>query len=179
MADEVIEGQLIKEAIAGNRDALTKLIDSCKDISYNIALGIVKNREDAKDVVQESLMKVVMNIDRFRAESAFSTWLYKIVYNQSLRHIEKAKKQAGVDTEEYKTLFYREDDSKLTDARYAAILEQIEQLPERDKHIVILFYLGEKSIKDIHEITGMSISNIKVNLHRIRKKLSENLKAPL
>ena len=179
MANEVIQGQLIKAAIAGDRKALTKLIDSCKDISYNIALSIVRNSEDAKDVVQESLMKVIMNLDTFRAEAAFSTWLYRIVYNQCLRHIEKAKKQSRVDVEEYKSLFYRQDDSKLTDTRFASVLEQIDKLPDKDKHIVILFYLGEKSIKDIHEITDMSISNIKVSLHRIRKKLSENVKVRL
>jgi len=173
------DNRLIEDARAGNRDALTKLIDAHKDISYNIALSIVKDREDAKDVVQESLMRVVMNINRFRAEAAFSTWLYRIVFNESLHFVKNKKKEQGVDKEEYKFKFNPDDDSKITDARFAATLEQIDLLPERDKQVIILFYLGEKSIKEIGEITGMTISNIKVSLHRVRKKLSETVKIPL
>ncbi|HTF20712.1 MAG TPA: sigma-70 family RNA polymerase sigma factor [Chryseolinea sp.] len=166
---------LIKQAVAGNREALAKLIDAYKDIAFNIALSVVRNREDAKDIVQESLVKVVVYIDRFREESAFSTWLYRIVYNESMRHVGQLSKRAGIDARELAWTFYREDDAQLADARYIEVMKQIDKLSERERQVVILFYLAEKSIKEISDITQMSISNIKVNLHRIRRKLSENL----
>ena len=173
------QSSLIKQAIAGNREALAKLIDAHKDIAFNIAISVVRNREDAKDIVQESLIKVVVHIDRFREESAFSTWLYKIVYNESLRHLEKASKRAGIDAEEFVWAFYREDDAHPSDARYIEVMRQVDKLSERERQLVILFYLAEKSIKEISNITQMSISIIKVNLHRIRKKLSEGLSTPI
>jgi RNA polymerase sigma-70 factor, ECF subfamily len=173
------DGQLIKEAIAGNREALTTLVELYKDISFNIALSIVRDREDAKDIVQESFIRVLKNVERFRNRSAFSTWLYRIVYNESLRHLEKLKRRLMLDVKEYKSVYGFDDDDQIHDARYTAVLEQIEKLTDKERHLIMFFYLGEKSIKEIQDITGMTSSNIKVNLHRIRKKLSENLNVPL
>jgi RNA polymerase sigma-70 factor (ECF subfamily) len=173
------DDQLIKEAIAGNREALTMLVEIYKDISFNIALSIVRDREDAKDIVQESFIRVLKNIEHFRNRSAFSTWLYRIVYNESLRHLEKLKRRLMLDVREYKSVYSFDDDDQMHDTRYTAVLEQIEKLTDKERHLIMFFYLGEKSIKEIQEITGMTSSNIKVNLHRIRKKLSENLNIPL
>jgi len=155
---------------------LSKLIDCYKDIAYNLAFSVVNNKGDAQDITQESFIKVITNISRFRNESGFTTWLYRIVYNESLQHLRKLKKQNHFDVHAYQEVFYNEDEKKATEERYLVLYEQIDKLSDKDKHIVILFYLAEKTIKEINAITGMSISSIKVNLHRIRKKLSENLK---
>ena len=84
-----MEPQIIKKAISGDSEALTKLIDKYKDIAYNLALSIVKNGDDAKDITQDSFLKVLENINRFRSDSKFSTWLYRIVYNQSIGFAKK------------------------------------------------------------------------------------------
>ena len=92
-----MESQIIKKAISGDSVALTKLVDKYKDIAYNLALSIVKNKEDAKDIAQDSFLRILENISRFRNDSNFSTWLYKIVYNQSIGFVKRENRTKMID----------------------------------------------------------------------------------
>jgi RNA polymerase sigma-70 factor (ECF subfamily) len=166
-----MESQTIKKAISGDSEALTILIDKYKDIAYNLALSIVKNREDAKDITQDSFLKILENINRFRSDSKFSTWLYRIVYNQSIGFVKRENRTNSVD---YSLLVETSDNYNQEDA-IQDLYKAINKLEDTDRNIIMLFYLAEKSIKEIAQITGLSISNIKVILHRARKKLVEKM----
>ena len=167
-----MESQIIKKAITGDSEALTVLIDKYKDIAYNLALSIVKNREDAKDITQDSFLKVLENINRFRSDSKFSTWLYKIVYNQSIGFAKKKNRTNSID---YLVLADTPVESEKQEDKIQDLYKAINLLADTDRNIIMLFYLAEKSIKEIAQITGLSISNIKVILHRARKKLFEKM----
>ncbi len=168
---------LVKKAIDGDADALSLLIDKYKNYAYNLAVSIVKNREYARDITQESFLKVLENISRFKNESKFSTWLYRIVYNESLKHNLEIKKTSQTSIESVDTAIYSEDKSSPENENLDEKLYQaIEKLENNERITVTLFYLGDKSIKEINIITGLSKPNIKVILHRARKKLFEYLK---
>jgi RNA polymerase sigma factor (sigma-70 family) len=169
-----MESQIIKKAIAGDSDALSILINKYKDIAYNLALGIVQNKESAKDITQESFLKVLENICRFRSDSKFSTWLYRIVYNQSIGFVQKVKPLNLLDNELSDSI----EHSELPESRnddYSELYKAIEMLEETERNVVMLFYLAEKKVKEISQITNLSPSNIKVILHRSRKKLQNNM----
>lgn len=169
-----MESQIIKKAISGDSDALSVLIDKYKDIVYNLALSIVKNKESAKDITQESFLKVLENIDRFRSDSKFSTWLYRIVYNQSIGFAQKEKTFNSLDNKLSDSIEYSElPESHKED--YSELYKAIEMLEDNERNVVMLFYLAEKNIKDISIITNLSLSNIKVILHRSRKKLQKKM----
>ena len=172
-----MDSVLVKKAIAGDSGALSQLIDKYKDNAYNLAISIVKDKESAKDITQDSLLKVLQNIHRFRNESKFSTWLYRIVYNESLQHILKIKKANLTDIESVKIEIIS-DDIPSAENEYLKVdlYQAIERLESNERHIILLFYLGEKSVKEINTITGLSKPNIKVILHRARKKLYKHLK---
>lgn len=167
-----MESQIIKKAISGDSEALTTLIDKYKDIAYNLALSIVKNREDAKDITQDSFLKVLENIHRFRSDSKFSTWLYRIVYNQAIGF---SKKESRSDTADYYVLVDTSAENDNQEDKIQELYKAINLLDDSDRNIIMLFYLAEKSIKEIVQITGLSVSNIKVILHRARKKLFEKM----
>ena len=169
-----MDSKTISKAISGDSEALTLLVNEYKDIAFNLALGIVKNKEDAKDITQDSFLKVLENITGFRNESKFSTWLYKIVYNQSMRFIQKTNSTNFIDIDSVKANDFSNYDSNGED-KYVELYQIIDQLEDNERNIVKLFYLAGKSIKDINSITGLSISNIKVILHRARKRLHEKL----
>jgi RNA polymerase sigma factor (sigma-70 family) len=174
-----MESVLIKNAIAGDSEALSLLINKYKNIAYNLATSIVKDKESAKDITQDSFLKVLENIYRFNNESKFSTWLYRIVYNESIQYIKKNQKASitDIDIESAKIENYTEEILTSEDQYLDLDLYQaIERLDENERNIILLFYLAEKSLKEINTITGLSISNVKVILHRSRKKLYENLK---
>ena len=86
-----MNSDIINKAVNGDTKALTTLINDYKDIAYNLAYTMVGNREDAKDIVQDSFLRVLGNIGKFRNESGFSTWLYRIVYNESLSFLKRNK----------------------------------------------------------------------------------------
>ncbi len=167
-----MESEIIKKAASGDAGALTFLIDKYKDVAYNLALSIVRNKEDAKDITQDSFLKVLEKIGSFRNDAKFSTWLYKIVYNRSIGFV-KAENRAGSlddvllvdDRNNY------EDQEEKTRELYRAI----NVLDDTGRHVIMLFYLAEKPIKEIARITGFSMANVKVILHRARKKLYEKM----
>lgn len=167
-----MESKIIKKAISGDSEALTTLIDKYKDIAYNLALSIVKNREDAKDITQDSFLKVLENIHRFRSDSKFSTWLYRIVYNQAIGF---SKKGSHSDTADYSVLVDTSTENEYQEHKIQELYKAINLLDDSERNIIMLFYLAEKSIKEIVQITGLSLSNIKVILHRARKKLFKKM----
>jgi RNA polymerase sigma factor (sigma-70 family) len=154
------------------------LIDKHKNYAYNLAVSIVKDKESAKDITQDSFLKVLENISLFKNESKFSTWLYRIVYNESLQHIREIKKAnltTNIESQEidrYSDERTSAENTNLDERLYHAI----ERLENNERNIVLLFYLGEKSVREINAIIGLSKPNIKVILHRARKKLFDYLK---
>jgi len=169
------ESHILRDAILGDPEALSVLIDKYKDIAFNLAISIVKNREDARDITQDGFLKVLENIHKFRNESKFSTWLYKIVYNLSIGYVQK---KGGVEimdiTDNLQPPNMPGNEYKID--KYKELHQAIDDLEDSEKNLIHLFYLGEKSLKEIHQITGLSVSNIKVTLYRARIKLSEKLK---
>jgi RNA polymerase sigma-70 factor (ECF subfamily) len=169
-----MDSVLVKKAISGDSEALSMLIDKYKNNAFNLAYSIIKEKESAKDITQDSFLKVLENINRFKNESKFSTWLYRIVYNESLKHVLKTKKVNTTYIESVKIDSYIDEIS--TEDKYLILYQAIEKLDNKDRNIIMLFYLAEKSIKDIKIIMGLSTANIKVILYRSRKKLYEYLK---
>lgn len=165
----------------GNTNAYAMLINKHKTMAFNVALRITRNREDAEEVIQDAFLKVYYSLKDFEGKSKFSTWLYKIVYNQAISKIRKKSiAQSDVDDEIISNFTVGEISR---DLNYLASEDQsryinlaLAKLPEEDSAIVTLFYLNESSVEEVSEITGLSESNVKVKLHRSRKKMYEELK---
>jgi len=119
-------------------------------------------------------------LSTFERKSKFSTWLYRIAYNASISKIRK-KRVEMVAIEETVITNYSTDEigrnmNELEENDRQLILEKaLQRLPEEDNLLITLFYKNENSIEDISDITGLSVSNVKVRLHRIRKKLYEEM----
>jgi RNA polymerase sigma-70 factor (ECF subfamily) len=166
--------EIIGKAVRGDPDALKMLVNNHKDMVFNLAFSIVRNREKAKDITQESFLKALENLHKFRNDSRFSTWLYRIVYNQSLQSIrtDKSIHHSGDELLEG----YPADGRLPGDRNYDHLYRSIQCLEEKERSIITLFYLSEKSLKEIRKITGIKTATIKVILYRARKKLYHQLK---
>ena len=169
-----MKSQIIKKAISGDSEALAELIDKHKDIAYNLALSIVKDTENAKDITHDSFLAVLENIHKFRNASKFSTWLYRIVYNQSMGFVKKINHLSLIEGE---SECYEEQSNSVDNKNdcYQELYTAIDMLDDNERNLIMLFYIAEKSVKEIASITNLSGSNIKVILHRARKKLKERL----
>lgn len=161
--------ELILQAKKGDTAALNELIETHKSVAYSIAFKYLKNKEDAEDITQNAFVIVLNSIKKFRNESKFSTWLYKIIYHECLKVLKQRNK-----TIEYIPEFTSAD--KLEEVEENTINNKdieslLAHLKPNEYAIITLFYLKEKSIKEISEITTLSKPNIKVILHRARTKL--------
>ncbi len=170
----------IDRVLNGDSNAFAPLINRYKDLIFTLVIKIVKDREDAEEVAQDSFIKAYQKLDSFEGKSKFSTWLYTIAYRNALTKVRK-KKLETTDIDSY-VLDNHKDDHDFPQLEAIKNGEQqkyvkmaIDRLGETDSLLITLFYLHDNSIEEIQEITEMSQSNVKVRLFRARKKLHNEL----
>lgn len=168
---------IIARVKQGDLSAFNVLIEEHKAMAFTLALKILKSREDAEEVAQDSFLKAYKNINQFEGKSKFSTWLYTIVYNTAITRLRK-KKPSMVTSDglsDFNLKNYSESDKEWRklqrDERSDYIKKALDSLNEEDALVITLFYLNENSLQEICEITSWEISNVKVKLHRARKRL--------
>lgn len=170
----------IDRILNGEVAAYASLVEKHKEMVFSIALKILNNREDAEEAAQDAFVKAYQSLRSFEGKSRFSTWLYRIIYNTSVSRIRK-KKMEFVAMNESIIQNYTESDlteqvDHLDAEEQGALMERaLRQLPEEDQVLVALFYRSDHSVEEIGFITGLSQSNVKVRLHRIRKKLYDGI----
>jgi len=171
----------IEKIKKGDTAAFATLVEKHKDMVFTICVKIVRKAEDAEELAQDVFLRVYEKLESFRGDARFSTWLYRIAYNAAISKTRKRRLEVealddftinnySVDNvkEELQTLDKEEQQVMLKKA--------MESLSDDDYLIIKLFYLKELPVKDISEITGLSQANIKVKLHRIRKKMYCSMK---
>jgi RNA polymerase sigma factor (sigma-70 family) len=174
------DNETIGRVLSGDVSAYASLVAKHKNLVFLIVLKIVNNREDAEEISQDVFLKAYQSLSTFERKSKFSTWLYRIAYNAAISKTRK-KKVEMVAIEETVITNYSTDEigrnmNELEENDRQLILEKaLQRLPEEDNLLITLFYKNENSIEDISDITGLSVSNVKVRLHRIRKKLYEEM----
>jgi len=170
----------IERVLGGDTAAYATLVAKHKNLVFSIALKILNNREDAEEIAQDCFIKVFQALKTFERKSKFSTWLYRIVYNAAISRTRK-KRLEQVPMDNYIIDNYTEDEmvpgmGDIDPEEQKVMVEKaLARLSDDDNLLVTLFYKGENSIEEISNITGLSMSNVKVRLHRIRKKLHDEL----
>ena len=169
---------IIEKIINGDTNAYSVLVDRYKDLVYTLALRMVKNREEAEEVSQDTFIKVYKSLDKFKGDSKFSTWIYKVAYNTCLDRIKKYKKeQLSIQIDEFTERHLKTVETVLDtiekEEKSKAIKQCLELLPSDDAFLLTLFYFEEQSLEEIANIIGLTANNVKVKLFRIRAKLKE------
>ncbi len=173
--------QLIEKTLDGNTQAFSVLVERYQNYVFTIAVRMLRNREEAEEVAQDSFIKAFEALSTFRGESKFSSWLYSITYRKTLDRIRKNNNSRTIELVEEITESETEDIENALhflqiQERNELIKKGIEELPEQDGAIITFFYFEELSIKEIAEITELSEDNVKIKLYRSRKKLFTLLK---
>lgn len=174
----------INLVLNGNANAFATLVDRYKDMVYTLALKMLNNKEEAEEIAQDTFIKIYNSLNKFKGESKFSTWLYKITYNTCLDSLKKSKKEKKVayieDFSEHQTKALENSFDAIDEKeRQKAIQECLEELPSDEAFLITLYYYDEQSVDEISKIMNNSVSNIKVKLFRTRKKLASILKQRL
>jgi len=170
--------QLISESLKGNQIALGKLIEMYQNQMYSVCLSILKRPDEAQEAAQDTFIKMHKSLNSFKEGSKFSSWLYKIAYRTSLDYLRKRKKTIDIEEVSFslESKGDGQDDVMMQSELSEQLLKAIAHLNPDEAGIIRMFYLEEMTIKELADITGNSISNVKVKLFRGRKKLAEIIK---
>ena len=145
---------------------LVDYIQNNQERFYRVAFSYCKSREDALDIVQDSIYKALKSHKSIQTDY-FESWFYRILINTSISHLRKRKDSISYDPEAM-TL-------GAEDKEYIDLYDAIDGLNLEDRSLIILRFFEDKKIKDVAEILNMNVNTVKTRLYRILKDLKIQL----
>lgn len=175
---------LVKKSISGDVDAFEELIKGYKKMAYNIALRVLRNKEDAEDISQEALIKVFKNIGSFNMKSSFKVWLYRIVMNTCLdfkrkKNIITYSIDKPLENDENEIMqdipdnTYNPDIVIQNELESQMLYDSIDSLDDDFRTVIVLRDMQGLSYKDIASVLSCNEGTVKSRLNRARNKLKE------
>lgn len=174
----------IDKVLQGQTNAFAVLVDRYKDMIFTLALKMVKNREEAEEVSQDTFIKIFNSLNKFKGDSKFSTWIYKIAYNTCLDRLKKSKKEdLNISIDDFSSHLIKTMDTALSvledKERKQTIQNCLNLLPSEENFLLTLFYFEDQNLEEIGKIMSINANNVKVKLFRSRQKLAVILKKQL
>ncbi len=176
------EAEIISRCQQGDQEALKEIFDKYHEKVYRIAYGVVRQREEALDVVQDVFIKLFRSIKSFKGRSHFYTYLYRMVMNTAIDHKRKAGKQFMSSLDEEGSFEPSEEAEKgpekilLQKELEERVKLAMDKLPDEQKAALIYRDVEGLSYQEMAEAMGCSIGTVMSRLHYGRKRMQESLK---
>ena len=169
------EAHIIKEILNGKTEQYEYFLDRYGQQVFVLVDRIVSCQEDAEELTQDVFLKAFQQLSSFKAESSFSTWIYRIATNLAISAVRKKRNDVlRLDDSVFANLSDTQVDEALEDeseGQMERLQQAMNQLEADERALITLYYLEEKPLAEVAFILGMTEGNAKVKLHRIRKKL--------
>ncbi len=180
------EKKLIQKSKSGDVKSFETLIGRYQKMAYNVAYRIMGNEEDAKDMTQEALIKVYRYLDKFRMDSSFSTWMYRIVMNTCKDHLRKKKLKVTsidklIETSDGSMQVEIKDDKRTPEELLISkevsneVQNALQSVNEKNRIVVVLRDIKGFSYSEISEIIDVPVGTIKSRINRGRQELKSIL----
>ncbi len=175
----MIDLKLIEECRGGNFNNFRKLIEFTSPFAYSVAFRMIGDDEQAKDIVQETMVAIWQKLNKIKSPEVYQTWIYRIVMNKCYDQLRKRKRNPEFIADDkvwaiISNTIYEGPSSELENKESASIINLLtNRLSPKQKSVFILSDIEDMSNDEIAKITGMSKSVIKANLHYARKNISE------
>lgn len=185
--DRLDDSEMILAVREGDTTAFRGLVEKYQGRVYSMLYGMLRNREDARDVAQDAFVKAFHRLDSFRLESSFYTWLYRIAMNLAIDLVRKRKRRPTSSFEE--EIATRDADGGMSELHqgagprkvlerkrlYKRIMDAVDSLPDDQKQAILLRELEGLSYKEIADIMGIPEGTVMSRLFYARKKLQKLL----
>lgn len=170
-------GPLLERARRGDPRAERELYDAHVDRVYRLVRGMVRDAEEAKDLVQRTFVKAFDRIEEFRGDAALSTWLHSIATSLVLDRARKRKRREGLAEDVATSPLADPDPSRGPGDPLLrrAVRREVEALDAESRALLLLFDVEGYGHEEIGEILGITAGASRVRLHRIRARLRERL----
>jgi RNA polymerase sigma-70 factor (ECF subfamily) len=191
MMPEVADAELVQRARAGELEAFESLTSRHEQRVYSLAMRMLRQEQDAEDVTQQAFLSALENLDGFRGDASFGTWLLRIATHAALKVIRKRKGLETVSLEEATEpadsseriphpefiADWRQSPEHLVEQREIQRLldEALERLDEKHRMVFLLRDVEGLSVRETAGALGLSEANVKVRLLRARLQLREQL----
>lgn len=170
-----IHDDLIARCRNGDPRAFRRLYDLYSKAMFNTAFRITGDADDAGDVLQEAFISAFQNLDRYRHDATFGSWLKRIVINKAINHIRKRRTTPLPDDAEWDVPDEPEILVEANEGTVERIRGAIEQLPDGYRTVLTLYLMEGYDHQEISEIMGISVSTSKSQLNRAKARLKEIL----
>ena len=176
-----IDGEIISRAMSGDKTAFRWVVQTCQGMLFSLALKMLADEEEAKDVVQETFIRIWQGMRNYDPQRSFKTWLYTIATRLCLDRLKRNKVLVPMPEDE-RVLhnFAAESNSpgrQLENSEWVAIVRLLaEGLSEKQRLVFTLCQLEGLSSEEAEQITGMDARQIKSNLYVARQTIRKRLK---
>ena len=176
------DDEILKRIVEGEKNLYALMIRKYNQRLYRIALSIINSESEVEDVMQTAYIKAYENLDRFKFESSFSTWITRILINESLMYLKKQEQIARLKRENFfpelhQKAIVQTPLMNVINSELKTILElSIRKLPEKYKTVFIMRELENMSVSETMECLGISEANVKIRLNRAKVMLRNKLR---
>jgi RNA polymerase sigma factor (sigma-70 family) len=169
--------EIIASVKRGNQADYAIIIDRYKNKAFSLIKRMLKNEMEAEEVLQDCFLKAYNALSSYRQEAKFSTWFYRIVYNTALSKVSARKRKIENEMSSLEDHFNLESDYdfRVTESSDLSFFVNsiLGMLPSNYSSVLNLFYLNEMTCEEISEVMNISVTNVKVMLHRSRNALRD------
>ena len=179
-SESTSNSELVRLSQLGNQSAFEQLVVRHQDLVFSLAFKLTGNKEMANDVAQEAFIRAWKAIDKFRGDSTFGTWIYRITVNSAWTLRKKAKKHNTLNIDDtYEPVIIDEKrDPELVAINSdlsSTLINALDKIPLDQRIIVELKNIEGRSHKEIADFLGISVTAAKVRLHRAHQRLRDIL----
>lgn len=183
--------ELVHECLRGDKEAFRELVERYQRKIASLAMGMVHNQDDAMEIAQETFIRAYENLERFKGESSFYTWLYRIAVNRAIDYRRRLRRQPSVSFEDLgaandsdEPFEPRPKEECLTEPQRATqsrqigarVTEAIDELTPDHKAVILLREVEGLSYEEISRVMRCSKGTVMSRLHYARKKLQQKLR---
>lgn len=169
------DAERVRDCLGGNNQAFATLVERYEKPVYNVALRMLRNPEDARDIAQSVFLKAYQNLSSYDPQFKFYSWIYRMAINESLNILRVRGRIAGPVDEQHPTDDAGPAESLAEDEERDAVLAAVDRLKPEYRAVIVLRYFVDQSHEDMGQALGIDAKTVKSRLFTARQLLKDSL----
>ena len=172
---ENVDAARVRDCLAGDQRAFAALVEQYEKPVYNVALRMLRNPEDARDIAQSVFLKAYQNLSNYDPQYKFYSWIYRMAINESLNLLRMRGRDAGPVDEGMPADGAGPSELLADDQRREVVLAAVDRLKPEHRAAIVLKYFADLNYDDLGQALGIDARTVKSRLYTARQLLKEQL----